>query len=105
MDIQRLKSLLIDLDDLDKANSRALDETKNELVKYASEKEVLVELLNILCNGSQRARRNVVDILSDVHTEQAFNLLIYALHDPHSLVRHQVIDNLEPVMQFIGHEQ
>lgn len=92
MEIQEIKKLLLDLD---KPNSPALDEVKGKLVKYASKKEMLIEFLNILCSGSKEARINVVDILSNVFTEQSFKLLIYALHDPHSSVCYAVAENLE----------
>ncbi len=92
METQQLQKLISNLESVD---SSVLDETKQVLIEHGHEKEVLDEFLSILHYGSQRKKVQLVDILSDIHNESSFKLLMYAQHDTHRQVRDKVIDNLK----------
>lgn len=92
MDTQHLTNLISNLDDPDPS---VREEVRRILIEHAGEKEVLDEFLNVLYRGSKSKRVSLVDVLSDIHTEQAFELLMYAAHDAYRWVGDRVIDNLK----------
>lgn len=92
MEIHQLKTLISNLDSSD---SSVVDETKKTLIEHADNIEVLNEFLNTLHYGNQKIRENLVDVLSDIYSEQAFKLLMYAAHDTYHQVSNRVFDNLK----------
>jgi len=89
---QQLKRLVTELEKTDFSISK---ETRQAFIEYASEREVLNAFKSLLSRGTRHIRVKVVDILSDIHSQQAFELLFYALHDPYRDIRDRVMDNLK----------
>ena len=64
-------------------------------VQRGTEKDVLNAFIHILSSNDKLTKAKVVDdILGKLDTEQAFNLLFYAMHDPDWHIRHKALDQL-----------
>ena len=92
MEPSELNSLIGELEKIDSSISKV---TMQAFIDHSKEGEVLNAFVSVLSRGARHVRVKVVDILSDIHSQQAFELLFYALHDPYRDVRERVIDNLK----------
>jgi hypothetical protein len=92
MDLQELLNLISHLGEPD---FRLSAETRKAALEHANAPVLLAEFARILRQGNREKREELVDLLADIHTAPVFELLMYALHDPHRWVRDCVVSNLK----------
>lgn len=91
MDIEQIKNLISRLEN---SGSTIPSDIRQAFIDHASEKLVLNEFSNVLRIGNQETKIKLVEILSDIYSQESFELLMYALHDHFPTVSRRVVEKL-----------